>query len=209
MTTFKTCSKCGETKYVTAFSKDAANRDGLRSSCKACRSVANAINYATHYRENKIKCAAYYAANSEKIKAKSAAWAAANPEKCKATSAAYRAANRGKYKLSSAAWAAANPEKCKISKATYAAENRGKIKATQATYRAANPEKRKATVAAWSDANPDARRIHNHNRRARKLSAGGKLSRGIKVKLFKLQCGLCPCCRQPLMCWQKDSRQAE
>jgi 5-methylcytosine-specific restriction endonuclease McrA len=50
----------------------------------------------------------------------------------------------------------------------------------------------------WWDNHPDARRIYNHNRRAKEKENGGKLSRGLAEKLFKLQRGKCPCCKLPL-----------
>lgn len=34
----KTCSKCGEEKFLTDFSKDRGKKDGLRTQCKVCRS---------------------------------------------------------------------------------------------------------------------------------------------------------------------------
>jgi 5-methylcytosine-specific restriction endonuclease McrA len=77
-------------------------------------------------------------------------------------------------------------------------QNIDKFRAREAAYRAANPEKRKASATKWQKANPEARRLNNANRRAREQSAEGKLSRGLSVKLFKLQKGKCPCCKQPL-----------
>ena len=60
----KKCSKCGETKSVEEFNKNATGKNGLQSQCGACM-------------------AAY-----------SRAWRAANPEAKKAYSAAYYTANR-------------------------------------------------------------------------------------------------------------------
>ena len=39
---------------------------------------------------------------------------------------------------------------------------------------------------------------NNHNRRARMLEVGGKLSSGLSGRLFKLQRGKCACCKLPL-----------
>jgi 5-methylcytosine-specific restriction endonuclease McrA len=41
-------------------------------------------------------------------------------------------------------------------------------------------------------------RIYRQNRRTRKLGNGGKLSKGLADKLFKLQKGRCACCRELL-----------
>lgn len=35
----KVCASCGEAKPLSAFHADRRKRDGLRSSCKACRSA--------------------------------------------------------------------------------------------------------------------------------------------------------------------------
>lgn len=63
---------------------------------------------------------------------------------------------------------------------------------------AANREKRKASCAAYYAANPETFRALKHNRRARKLAVGGKLSKDIEIKLFALQRGKCACCKRPL-----------
>lgn len=127
----------------------------------------------------KASTAAWNAANPERKKANHAAWNAANPEKAKAYGAAWKKANKDKMKAYDAANRAANPERRRASRiARYAA----------------NPDKVKAARAAWSAANPEATRIHNHNRRARKRTNGGVLSKGLSAKLFKLQRGKCACC---------------
>ncbi|GAI65409.1 unnamed protein product [marine sediment metagenome] len=48
---FKTCSKCGETKYIFKFSLDKRNLDGRTNVCKACRS-REGLNY---YYQNQSK----------------------------------------------------------------------------------------------------------------------------------------------------------
>jgi len=95
----KKCSKCGKTKPLDAFGKDAQHKDGLRSACKLCRAVSKKrydqehkeeiVAYskkyrqehkeqivawrAKHYRENKEELAArtnrYYREHKEKIAA--------------------------------------------------------------------------------------------------------------------------------------------
>lgn len=179
----KTCNKCGETKPVAEFSKDSSKRDGLRSHCKECV---------------RISAAAYYATNSEDRKAYTANWRAANPEKAKASKDAYRAANHEKIKANKAARYAANPEKARAAAVAYYAANPEKRRAASAAYRAANPVMTRSTIAAWQAANPEAVRIHRQNRRARETEAGGRLSKGLAVKLYKLQRGKCACCGLPL-----------
>ena len=69
-----------------------------------------------------------------------------------------------------------------------------KIKARNAVYRESHRDSARAYSVAYRAANPEAKRIQNQTRRANELRVGGKLSRGLSGKLFKLQKGKCPCC---------------
>ena len=80
----KACTKCGEVKASSEFSRDARSKDGLQRKCRVCD-------------------AAYYAANAEKVAAHQAAYRAANPEKLIARNAAYRAKNPEKRAAQQAA----------------------------------------------------------------------------------------------------------
>jgi 5-methylcytosine-specific restriction endonuclease McrA len=162
------CPKC----------KTETDRDRL-DRCKPCTSTYQAVWRAANSEKIKEYRVAYHAANTEKMKASSAAWKAANPEKVKTYGVARYAANPEKYKALWAAYYAAHA-------ARYAARY------------AANPEKYRAQQKSYCKANPDAKRIRKHNRRARELESGGILSKGLSDKLFKLQRGKCPCCGQPL-----------
>ncbi|MFH1010215.1 MAG: HNH endonuclease [bacterium] len=161
----------------------AASKDGHAFNCRACASK----QYSKWRTENKEKIkadkAAYHAANRAKLNAISAAWVAANKEHNKLRQAQYRSTRRETAKANSVEWRANNT-----------AQSRATVKA----WRAANPEKAKAIHAAFHDANPDAKRIYHSNRRARKSANGGKLSKGLAVKLFKLQRGKCACCGESL-----------
>jgi hypothetical protein len=101
----------------------------------------------------------------------------------RAKNALRRSANPKRENARSNAWKAANPE---MAKASYAA------------WVAVNHEKKKAKDAKWRAANPEANRINCQNRRARKREGGGTLSKDLATKLFNLQKGMCPCCKQPL-----------
>lgn len=136
--------------------------------CKACARAAGAI-YRANY--------------PDRVRASKESWEAANSDKDNARKAVYRAENPEKVKAATAAWRAANPDK---------------LKAYAEAYRAANPDKSKVSAAAWHIANPEARRIYQQNREARKRKIGGTLSKGLSVKLFKLQKGMCACCKKPL-----------
>ena len=106
-----------------------------------------------------------------------------NPERSRASSARYREKNR---------------EKIKERRAAYRTENKEKIAASMAIYRERNAAKIAPVTAKWSAENLDKRRLYASNRRAAKADAGGKLSRDLPERLFRLQKGLCACCREPL-----------
>lgn len=165
---------------MSEFSKNARKRDGLQTSCKACARVASDKWRAENPDKERARAAQWYADNTDKKKA----WAAANAEKVLAYKASWRAANPDRQRAAVAAWNASNP---------------GRKSATNAAWQAANPERARAAVTAWQKANPERVRINSQNRRALKREAGGKLSKDIAEKLFKLQRGKCACgCRQPL-----------
>lgn len=169
--TIKPCIKCG------------ARERSARGDCKPCK------------RARDTTC---YAANPEKFRAAKATYRAAHPEKISASAAAYRAANREKGRARAAAYRAANPEKLRASRAAKYAANPDIYRARVAARDVANPEKKIVRNAAWRKDNPEKCRINKQNRRARERAVGGTLSKGIATKLFKLQRGLCPCCKQPL-----------
>lgn len=57
---------------------------------------------------------------------------------------------------------------------------------------------KKKVKASWYQQNKDVVKTYVQNRRAKIKSCSGKLSVGLKNKLFVLQKGKCPCCNQPL-----------
>lgn len=179
----KICQKCSTEKSYAEFYKRVGSSDGLRHICKKCCNVS-----ATARRTVDL----------DRVNAYHAKWRASNPEKGRSYEAKYRASNRDKVKAATAKWAAENPEKVQAKAAAYRAAHPERTRAASAAYRASNPEKIRAGIAAWRSSNPDSRRIHEQNRRARKLEAGGYLSKDLAAKLLKLQGGKCPCCAQSL-----------
>lgn len=170
-----------------------------RGECKPCALARVRAWQAANPERVRARKAAWAAANLEKARAQQAAWRAANPERLRAYAAEYRASNADKLRATSAAYYAANAEKAKAYGAARYAANTDKIKADTAKWAAANPEKANASKAKWAAKNPEACRTYVQNRRARKREAGGKLSKDITERLFKLQRGKCACgCKQPL-----------
>lgn len=125
----------------------------------------------------------YREKNLEKCIANSKAWSKANPERRREVGIAYAAANKERLKAYHAEWRRKNAQK---------------VRDWSNAYRAANPEKARAAIKEWGKANPEAKRKIDHNARAKRVSATGKLSSGLTKKLLKLQKGLCACCREPL-----------
>ena len=72
----KTCSKCGETKDVSEFSKDRSRRDGLQNRCKACMLAYREANKERVAEKNR----AYYEANKERLVERQRAYYEANKE---------------------------------------------------------------------------------------------------------------------------------
>lgn len=166
-------------------------------SCKPCKKAYMTEWNKAHPLKSKEYSATYLAANKEKESARKAAWRIENPEKAKAAIAAWNAAHPERIKATKAAWRLANPDKGRVACAIYYASHREKRKSDSIAYRAANPEKVRAWNADWHKTNPEIRRVLNHDYRARKCNAGGKLSKNLLEKLYKLQCGKCACCTIP------------
>lgn len=157
-----------------------------------------AARHAAEPEKSKAASKAWRAANPDKVIAQHASWYANNAEHARAKSAAWRKANPEKAKAADAAWYAANTDKVKVRHAAWHEANADRSKANSAAYRAANPERISATQKEWFAANPNAKRVYEQNRRARKRESGGVLSRGLSAKLFFLQKGKCVCCGLPL-----------
>lgn len=172
----KTCSRCRVEKQRPDFGKHARAKDGLRSECRACRTLELAATKDVVSGRNK----AYYAVNADRERVRHAAYYAANREARGAHAATYRAANSGKVSASLARYRAENKEKRAASWALYYVENREALRAKDVAYRAAHPE-----VGRW----------HCQRRRALLTSAAGPpLPKDIEQRLFAKQNGLCACC---------------
>jgi len=91
-----------------------------------------------------------------------------------------------------------NPEKVKETNLKYKSANSEQIKIARSEYYSKNKEKLKLGRKKWEEKNPHAGQIRKQNRWARKRAVGGRLSNGLKDKLYKLQRGKCACCNLPL-----------
>ena len=129
---------------------------------------------------------------------RAAAWRANNPEKAGELRNKWKSENPEKVRASTDKWNAANLEKVRAARTARYAANPKKERLSNSAWRAANKSKSDAYNKQWNIDNPESSRRKNHARRARKNAAGGMLSKGITAKLFALQRGQCPCCKQPL-----------
>jgi len=173
----KPCIKCGGTERYSS-------RGRAIGECKAC-AKAGTVKWRT--------------ANPEKEKSRHIKWAADNPEKRKVIVKKYNENNVEKNKERGAKYRAANKEKLKNKCAKWYSENTEHAKIYAAKWKSENLEKWKIYMARWLKENPEYIVIREQNRRARKIANGGKLSKGIRDKLFNLQRGKCACgCGQDL-----------
>jgi len=132
------------------------------------------------------------------VLARKAIYRAKYPEKCRAGVTAWAQANPDKKRASDARYAAANKDKLIAYHAEWRKKNTDKVNAWSTEYRLANPEKAALAIKAWNKANPERLRVNDHNARARRKAAPGRLSPGLTKKLLKLQKGRCACCKLPL-----------
>ena len=139
--------------------------------CKVCARAMAKDNHGRNKERSNAQSTAWYEAHKEIAHARSAAWQKANPEWVKA------------YRQSDADKAARQTDACRAKIDMWQKANRARVRATSA---------------AWSKANVEIMRIHGQNARAKEMGVDGVLSRGLIAKLFRLQQGACPCCREPL-----------
>lgn len=148
---------------------------------------------------NKEKCVAASlrsrAKNPEEHRRKQAEYRARAQEKIKETSKKYREENRDRINASNRQWQIDNAEIFQAYQVAYRKENYESERKRSDKWQAENADREKARMAQWAKDNPDRRAINQQNRRARKVAAGGKLSREIKDRLVVLQKGKCACCR--------------
>ena len=77
-------------------------------------------------------------------------------------------------------------------------KNKEKYEASQESYRRKNADIRAKKSVEWRKRNPEIQRMQGSVKRVRKLNNGGKLSKDIVKKLFKLQKNKCACCGKSL-----------
>jgi HNH endonuclease len=179
----KTCTKCGDTKPYSEFSKRKSSKDGHQPQCKFC-CKKNLQNWVLN--------------NKEKYKLSKDKWRTKNKTREKESMTKYVLKNLEKVKSYQAKWRLENAEKLKKDKATWRLRNAEKIKKGRAEKYLANADKMKEEKRKYYAENAESFKIRTHNRRAKISKSGEKLSQGLACRLFKLQKGKCACCKLPL-----------
>lgn len=183
----KVCKTCGESKPYSEFAKAKSCLDGYRGSCKKCL-APQAAKRAAKWRER----------HPDRAKEVDSRYKENNPERVKQTRADYYQKHADLIRAKSRDTYANNKERAKKSNAAWIEKNNDRHREKQAAWRAANKDKIRASYAKWGADNKDIRLTINRNRRARLRGNGGKLSKGLSEKLYKLQGGKCACCGHPL-----------
>lgn len=109
----KRCTKCGQTKPVTEFTKDRHRKDGYRHNCRDCLRT-----YWSEWRSN----------NPGKSAAYSKKHRSSDLDRARATEAQYRVKNRGKTNAASRKWCTENKERMKALNAKWYKENPDKVR---------------------------------------------------------------------------------
>lgn len=93
-TTTKRCTKCGEHKPLSAFSKDKRLARGLLAACKVCRSAAHKAWREENKDKNIASKKAWYEKNKDSIRNKNREHYEANRDRYLALAAEWRTANK-------------------------------------------------------------------------------------------------------------------
>lgn len=179
----KICKKCAVEKPIHEFGVNSILKSGISNVCRKCNAEASR-NWAVK--------------NPEKARSTTTNWRSENKEKISEYNREYRIRNAANVKQYAENYRAANKDVKKKSSAAWYAANTQLAREIAADWRKANPDKVREMSRSWRTSNPDAVRLIHQNRRAKKRENGGVLSKGLAQKLFKLQKGMCPCCKKSL-----------
>ena len=151
----KTCTKCGETKPLSGFVRQARGLFGRRADCKECFSAWRAARRLENLEGERRKGRARYWRDPEAARAATKKWRDANRESDMARDRAYKDANRellrqkdreriakdpAKHNEKCRRWRAENPEKSREIVRKSAAKNREKTREREARRRASSPK---------------------------------------------------------------------
>jgi len=185
----KKCSRCGEIKNLSDFSKDNARKDKHNIYCKICVHKISKLWYENNTEKCKGKSREwtknnlekvkewhknnsdkvekyrkkYYENNFEKIKEQHKKYCQDNPEKIKESKKKWCKNNTEKIIEYSKEWKKNNPEKVKINRRNYYKNNLEKVKEQNKKWREDNPEKVIESVKKWQENNPEKCKEYDKN----------------------------------------------
>ena len=135
----KTCTKCGELKTLTDYSKRSASADGLALYCRVCNN-ATAVKYRAENREATLaKRSKYYQDNRELEILRSKEYRAKHQEEATLSQKKYREKNKEATSAYKKEYNKKNKEAINAYRRSYHAENREALNARERKYRKDNP----------------------------------------------------------------------
>ncbi|MBA7539641.1 hypothetical protein ES705_31921 [subsurface metagenome] len=132
---FKTCSKCGETKFIFKFSLDRRNTDGRTNVCKACRSLEGLNYYYQNRSKMIIQNREYLKANKENRSIYSKRYRDKNKERLKEFASKWYMSNKKAIKERNLKYYQANKEDCRQRRKLWREKNRERIKKYNREYK--------------------------------------------------------------------------
>lgn len=167
----------------------------LHKTCKKCQHVFEGKYCKPCAAQTR---AAWKRANHEKVKAQKRAYYSRNKEAIAERARIYRQENKELINSISAAYRRDQKDRVLALKRAYRQANAKRLNAAAAQAYKEDPTAKREQRRRWLEKNPEAIKRHSHNRRAKMVGAGGRLSVGLAARLFELQRGKCACCGEAL-----------
>lgn len=198
--TSKRCSKCGDEKPLSEFSKHKNGPGGLRSSCKACCK----LEYKSWVERNSERKTEYnkkwYDENVELARSLSRDWYRRNAEHVKDVARQYREANRDLLKEKYRLFYEQNKDRARSWNKAWMRRNKERRK----QYVILNADRISEKSSRWSRENKVRRNAITRNYKARKRNAEGSHTHHDVASLLKHQKGRCACCKEKLKKYHVD-----
>jgi len=144
----KKCVTCNETKQEEEFGKDSNRKDGLKNTCKKCRSIiskkSKLKNRESVLEKSRIYANKHYTENKERERERHKKWIKNNPEK-------YKESCRKTYKKSYEN----NKDKILARNKKWKDENKELKRESDRNWRINNLEKAHERVRLWKENNPE------------------------------------------------------
>ena len=220
-TTSKKCSKCGDDKPLSEFSKKKNTRDGLRPNCRVCASAEYKAWAAINKPAKPGPITRWYAEDGDLVAKLCGNCGLSLPPSefhrnagridelaphCKACAkkraGEWYSDNREYGRAYRREWHQKNRETLLPKMRARWAKNRSAMLARAKIYRDSHKEEKRARDKAWQEANPDRVRVHKRisqaKRRAQVRGSTEHHTSGDVDRLYKNQRGKCACCRKPI-----------